>query len=265
MSDRILIVDDHPVMRMGLVQLINSRAGFEVCGEAGSVKEAMEQIAALKPDMVLLDMALPDGHGLEVLKDIAALYEDLDVLVLSSNDESVYAERALRAGARGYIMKEAAATHLVGAIETVLRGQIYVSEDMSQLIVEMFTGRKRKGHTASPIDRLTDREFEVFQLIGEGKGSREIAGQLGVSVRTIDVTQPIRNSILCQSLNNFAKTLSSTFDLGENVQGSRIASMATRTKPYSLKRTQSYCFVSTQRTACRTSALLSFKLDLSLI
>lgn len=131
-------------------------------------------------------MALPDGHGLEVLKDIAVLYEDLAVLVLSSNDESVYAERALKAGARGYIMKEAAATHLIGAIQTVLEGQIYVSQNMSQLIVEMFTGKKRKGHASSPIEKLTDREFEVFQLIGEGKGSREIGTQLGVSIRTID-------------------------------------------------------------------------------
>lgn len=186
MKKRILIVDDHPVMRMGLQQLINSKANLEVCGEAGSAKEAMQQVAKLKPDLVLLDMALPDGHGLEVLKDLAVVHEDVDTLVLSSNDESVYAERALKAGARGYIMKEAAATHLVTAIETILDGQIYVSKQMSQLIVEMFTGKKRKGHTSSPIEKLTDREFEVFQLIGEGKGSRDVAGQLGVSIRTID-------------------------------------------------------------------------------
>jgi DNA-binding NarL/FixJ family response regulator len=186
MKKRILIVDDHPVMRMGLQQLINSKANLEVCGEAGSAKEAMQQVAELKPDLVLLDMALPDGHGLEVLKDLAVMDDEVDTLVLSSNDESVYAERALKAGARGYIMKEAAATHLVTAIDTILDGQIYVSKQMSQLIVEMFTGKKRKGHTSSPIEKLTDREFEVFQLIGEGKGSREVAGQLGVSIRTID-------------------------------------------------------------------------------
>ena len=186
MKKRILIVDDHPVMRLGLVQLINSKSDLEVCGEAGSAKEALQQVGALAPDLVLLDMALPDGHGLEVLKDLATLHEGLATLVVSSNDETVYAERALKAGARGYIMKEAAATHLVGAIRTILNGQIYVSESMSQLIVEMFTGQKRKGHASSPIDRLTDREFEVFQLIGEGKGSREVGKQLGVSVRTID-------------------------------------------------------------------------------
>ena len=186
MSHRILIVDDHPIMRMGLTQLINSKVGLEVCGEAGSGKEAMLRIAELKPDLVLLDMALPDGHGLEVLKDIETMHAGLDTLVLSSNDEAVYAERALKAGARGYIMKEAAATHLLGAIETVLSGQIYVSRQMSQLIVEMFTGKKRKGHAASPIEILSDREFEVFQLIGEGKGSRQVAEQLGISVRTID-------------------------------------------------------------------------------
>ncbi len=186
MNKRILIVDDHPVMRMGLVQLINSKPGLEVCGEAGSAKEALQQVEALSPDMVLLDLALPDGHGLEVLKDLGVLHPDVDTLVLSSNDEAVYAERALKAGARGYIMKEAAAAHLVEAIHTILDGQIYVSQNISQLIVEMFTGKKRKNHAASPIEKLTDREFEVFQLIGEGKGSRDIAGQLGVSVRTID-------------------------------------------------------------------------------
>ncbi len=186
MPHRIFIVDDHPVMRMGLVQLISSKDDLEVCGEVGSVKEAMQQIPTLHPDMVLLDLALPDGHGLEVLKDLAALHDDLSVLVLSSNDETVYAERALKAGARGYIMKEAAATHLIGAIQTILKGQIYVSNRMAQLIVAMFTGHKRKGHGSSPIDKLTDREFEVFQLIGEGKGSREIGTQLGVSIRTVD-------------------------------------------------------------------------------
>lgn len=186
MSERILIVDDHPVMRMGLAQLINSKADLEVCGEAGTAKEGLQQIEALSPDLVILDLSLPDGHGLEVLKDVGVLYPDLRVLVLSSNDESIYAERALKAGARGYIMKEAAAAHLVEAIHTIARGQVYVSEQISQLIVETFTGRKKRGNGGSPIEKLTDREFEVFQLIGEGKGSREIANQLGVSVRTID-------------------------------------------------------------------------------
>ncbi len=186
MNHRIFVVDDHPVMRMGLIQLINSKPGLDVCGEAGSVEAMMQLIPEVHPDLILLDIALPDGHGLEVLKDLRALYQDLNVLILSSHDESVYAERALKAGARGYIMKEAAATHLVSAIRTVLDGQIYVSKQMSQLIVEMFTGQKRKGHTSSPIDQLTDREFEVFHLIGEGKGSREIATQLSISVRTID-------------------------------------------------------------------------------
>lgn len=186
MTHRILIVDDHPVMRMGLVQLINSKMDLDVCGEAGTAREAMERIEALAPDLVVLDLVLPDGHGLEVIKDIRARFDGVKTLVLSSNDEFVYAERALKAGARGYVMKEAAAAHLVEAIHTILEGQIYVSPNVSQLIVEMFTGKKRGSGAASPIEKLTDREFEVFQLIGEGKGSRDIAQQLGISVRTID-------------------------------------------------------------------------------
>lgn len=185
-TKRIFIVDDHPVMRMGLVQLINSKTDLQVCGEAGNVREARDLIGQTKPDLVILDMTLPDGHGLELLKDIGALYEEVATLVLSSNDESVYAERVLKAGARGYIMKEAAATHLLDAIKTVLSGQIYVSQRMSQLIVAMFTGQKGRRNGSSPIDKLTDRELEVFQLLGEGKGSRDIAEQLGISIRTID-------------------------------------------------------------------------------
>ncbi len=186
MKKRILIVDDHPVIRMGLVQLINSKADLEICGEAGCAKEVLQSIESLSPDLVVLDLKLPDGHGLELLKDIRACHGDVNTLVLSSNDESVYAERALKAGACGYVMKEAAAAHLVEAIRTILDGKLYVSPNVSRLIVEMFTAGKGKGPAASPIEKLADREFEVFQLIGEGKGSREIAGQLGISVRTID-------------------------------------------------------------------------------
>ncbi len=186
MKRRLLIVDDHPVMRMGLTSLINSKDHLEICAETGSAKAVLGLVEEHDPDLVLLDLTLPDGHGLEVLKDLSAMHPDVPVLILSSNDESVYAERALKAGARGYIMKEAAAAHLIDAVGSVLSGRLYVSPQMSQLIVASFSGRSQSPSGSSPTSNLTDRELEVFQLIGEGKTSREISTHLGISVRTVD-------------------------------------------------------------------------------
>jgi DNA-binding NarL/FixJ family response regulator len=181
----VLIVDDHPVMRYGLTQLIESEGDLEVCGEAGTATEAFGAVGSLKPDLVLIDLTLPDKSGLELIKEIKAHHEETDVLVVSMHDETLYAERALRAGARGYIMKEAAAENLIDAIRRVIEGRIYVSEKMAAHLLELISGQAGKAAT-SPLERLTDREFEVFQLIGAGRGSRNIADQLHVSVRTID-------------------------------------------------------------------------------
>jgi DNA-binding NarL/FixJ family response regulator len=182
---RLLLVDDHPIMRHGLVQLISAEPDLEVCAEAGNAAEGMTAAAKQNPDLVIADLTLPDKHGLEFIKDLRALHPDLQIMVLSMHDESLYAERALRAGARGYLMKEAAAEHLIRAVRRVLGGDIYLSDKMASVMLELLSGQ-RKTSTLAGIDRLTDRELEVLQLIGSGRGTRQIADQLHVSVRTID-------------------------------------------------------------------------------
>jgi len=183
---RILLVDDHPFMRAGLGQLIDRQSDLCVCGEAGDPVEAARELARTRPDLVLTDITMPGRSGLEFIKDLHATSPDLPILVVSMHDEVIYAERVLRAGARGYIMKEAGGENLLAAIRRVLGGDLYVSPKMSARILEAVTARKPRGST-SPIGRLSDREFEVFQLIGQGKGTREIAGQLHLSSKTVDV------------------------------------------------------------------------------
>ena len=183
---RIFIVDDHPMMRQGLAQLIGVEADFEVCGEAENAELALDTVGACKPDLVLADISLPGKNGLELIKDFQAFQPGLAVLVISMHDESLYAERVLRAGGRGYIMKQAGGKKLMEAIRQVLEGKIYVSEKMSADILETFSGR-RAGTTSSPVEQLTDREFEVFQLIGQGMGTRASAEKLHLSVKTVEV------------------------------------------------------------------------------
>lgn len=183
---RVLIVDDHPMMREGLAQLIDHEPDLCVCGQADRAAQALEVIAADLPDLVLVDISLPDRSGLELIKDAHALYPHLPLLVVSMHDESLYAERVLRAGGRGYVMKQEGGKKLMLAIRQVLSGQIYVSEKMSAKILEIFSGR-RSGALHSPVERLSDREFEVFQLIGQGQGTRQIAQHLHLSVKTVEV------------------------------------------------------------------------------
>jgi len=183
---RIFIVDDHPMMRQGLAQLINNEPDLQVSGEAESAEQALSAIDGSKPDLVLADVTLTGRSGLELIKDIQALRPDLAVLVISMHDESLYAERVLRAGGRGYVMKQEGGKQIMQAIRQVLSGQIYFSPKMSAKILEALSGR-RSDASNSPLERLTDREFEVFQLLGDGKGTRQIAEQLHVSVKTIEV------------------------------------------------------------------------------
>lgn len=180
---RVVIVDDHPIMRMGLRQLLQSSQLVEVCGEAGSVEEAVAVIEAMKPvDLVIIDISLPDRSGLELIRDLRTLDPSARSLVVSSHDEKVYAERVLRAGGRGYLMKDRAPDQLIAAVGRVLEGEIFLSPAMTSRMMEALSGTK----AASTISGLTDRELEVFRAIGEGKSSREISGMLGVSIRTID-------------------------------------------------------------------------------
>ena len=183
---KVLLVDDHPFMRAGLAQLLERQTDLEVCGEAGNPTEAFDAIRRTRPDLVLSDLTMPGRSGLEFLKDLLALDPALPVLVVSMHDEAVFAERALRAGARGYIMKEAGGENLLTAVRQVLRGEVYVSPKMSARILEALSGGRPRG-SSSPIEKLTDREFEIFQLIGQGKSTRDIAEQLHLSPKTVDV------------------------------------------------------------------------------
>lgn len=195
---KVLIVDDHPMMRQGLAQLIGHEPGLAVSSEAGTAAQALNSVAGRKPDLVLVDISLPDKSGLELIKNIQALHPDLPILVVSMHDETIYAERVLRAGARGYIMKQEGGKKLLEGIRQVLEGQIFVSDRISSKLLETLSGRKRSG--SSPVETLSDREFEVFQLIGQGRSSREVAQQLHLSVKTVEVHRAnIRNKMLLKS------------------------------------------------------------------
>jgi DNA-binding NarL/FixJ family response regulator len=183
---RLLIIDDHPMMRTGLAQLIDSEGDLKVSAQADNAGQAIDLVAKQKFDLVLCDISLPDKNGLELIKDIRALRPELPILVVSMHDEMIYAERVLRAGGRGYIMKQEGGEKFIRAIRQVLAGQIYVSDKMSSRILEIFSGGAKKTED-SPVSRLSDREFEVFQLIGHGKGTRDIAEQLHLSVKTVEV------------------------------------------------------------------------------
>ncbi len=183
---RILIVDDHPMMRNGLAQLINNEVDLKVCAETGTAGQAIDIVAKQHFDLALLDISLPDKNGLELIKDLRSLRPDMPILVVSMHDEMIYAERVLRAGGRGYIMKQAGGQKFLTAIRQVLSGQIFVSENMSARILEIFSGRQPQN-AGSPVRKLSDREFEVFQLIGQGIGTRTIAEQLHLSVKTVEV------------------------------------------------------------------------------
>ncbi|WP_300932721.1 response regulator transcription factor [Prosthecobacter sp.] len=181
---RIVLIDDHPIMRHGLAQLIRAEDGLDVIGEAGSAREGLEVVANLKPDLAVIDLTLPDKNGLELVKDIRALHPSTLCIVLSMHDETLYGERALRAGARGYVMKEEAADHLVTAIHKIISGGLYVSESLNARMLEQVTGTARSKATG--MEALTDRELEILALIGKGVATKIIAAQLSISARTVE-------------------------------------------------------------------------------
>src|ERR1700740_873807 len=182
---RIFIVDDHPMTRPGLTHLINHQPDTLACGEAENAAEALDLFDVSQPDLMLIDITLPGKSGLELIKDIKAIRPDLPILVISMHDESLYADRVLRAGARGYITKHEGGDKLLVAIRQVLSGKIYVSESMSAHILEIFS-EGQPGTVRSSIQNLSDREFEVFQALGEGLSSHEIAKKLHLSAKTVD-------------------------------------------------------------------------------
>ncbi len=182
---KVFLVDDHPLVREWLGQLIQREDDLSVCGEAEDAGEALDKIAASKPSIVIADISLKNSHGLELVKDLKIRFPSLPVLVLSMHDESLYAERVLRAGAMGYITKQEATKKILLAIRQVLSGAIYVSEHMAARMVHKLVVGSSREHS-SPIDRLTDRELEVFQLIGRGQGTRRIAEELHLGIKTVE-------------------------------------------------------------------------------
>ncbi len=185
---RVLLVDDHPIVRQGLALLIDREADLSVCGEAEGANTAFQAIQTLQPDIVVLDISLSGPDGLDVLKEIRMKSGSLPVLILSMHDETIYAERAMRAGAHGYIMKQEATEKVLIAIRRILQGEVYLSDRLTNTMLQQFV-RGTSPVKSSPLVALTDRELEVFRLIGEGHGTRQIADELHLSVKTIESYQ----------------------------------------------------------------------------
>jgi DNA-binding NarL/FixJ family response regulator len=181
---RIILVDDHPVMRQGFARIIEDETDLEVCAQFDSAAGVIAAIAKLDAQLVVVDICLEDSHGLELIKDIRAQYERLPILGLSMYDESLYAERSVRAGANGYVMKRSDTRSVIEAIRTVLGGGLWLGEGIRERMVDKFLGRKSAD--ASSLEGLSDREFEVFQLIGQGLKTRQIAEKLNISPKTVD-------------------------------------------------------------------------------
>lgn len=178
---RVFLVEDHAVVRQGLAAMISAEPDLEVCGESASVTDALSRIGEAKPDVALVDLSLGDGSGLDLIKKLSSVLPELKVIVLSMHDEKVHAPRALVAGAHGYVMKHEATDRVLEGLRTVLRGERFVSEDVSKRVDE-----GTRGEVRLPVERLSDREFQVYQLIGQGIGPGEIAKRLGLSVKTVE-------------------------------------------------------------------------------
>ena len=183
-KSRVLIIDDHVMVREGVAEIIKHEADLDVCGTATTANEGIEAVRKLKPDVVLVDITLPGKNGVEFIKDARAMDPELSILVMSMHDESLYADRVLRAGGRGYIRKQEGGEKLIEALRRVLRGEIAVSEKMTGKLLEKFSGRTTMD---SPLEGLSDRELEVFQLVGQGKTMKEIGDELHLSPKTVEV------------------------------------------------------------------------------
>jgi DNA-binding NarL/FixJ family response regulator len=195
----VFIVDDHPLLRQGLALLINREQDLMVCGEAEEAQTAMTEIAAKKPDILIADISLNGPDGLDLLKNLRTLYPNLPVLILSMHDESIYAERALRARANGYIMKQEATEKVLVAVRRILGGDIYLSDRMANKLLHQYISGT-SADMKTQLSALSDRELEVFRLIGEGRGTRQIAEKLHLSIKTVETYQAhIKEKLSLQS------------------------------------------------------------------
>jgi DNA-binding NarL/FixJ family response regulator len=184
---QIFLVDDHPVMLDGYRNMLSSQEGLKVCGAATNAANAVSLVERSAPDLVITDLTLPGRGGLDLIKDLVALQPELRILVISMHDETLWAERALKAGARGYVMKESDSSTMIAAIRQVLAGGVYLSPKMSARVIGAFASSRPRGSVASPLEKLSDREFEIFRLFGEGQTAKEIAIRLNLSPKTVAV------------------------------------------------------------------------------
>lgn len=182
---KVLIVDDHPITREGMSEIINREKDIAVCCEAGNIQEAMQTLSDCRPDIAIVDLTLEKSNGLRLLENISYSYQGLPVLVYSMHDEALYAERCFKAGARGYIMKQEPSRKFLSALRTVLNGEVYVSDRLSEKLLNKLIDRK-KDHPASSIELLGNRELEVYQLVGQGLKKRDIAENLNISLKTVE-------------------------------------------------------------------------------
>ena len=186
-SSWILLVDDHPFISEGLTKLIGAEAGISICGVATNVQEAIALVESATTELIISDLTMPGRNGLELIKDLAATHPGLPVIVLSLHDELLYAERVLRAGGRGYVTKNAPIQRVIEAMHCVLDGGVYTSPTVTKQFLHSLLPGRGPATPSFPLDRLTDREMEVFELLGQAKGNHDIASQLGISTRTVDV------------------------------------------------------------------------------
>jgi len=204
-AKRIVIVDDHPLFRKGLEQLIHSDSAFAVCGEANNASEAMDVIRKLNPDLAIVDLSLPGANGIELIKNIRAEFPKLPILVLSMHDESLYALRALRAGAEGYVMKHEAMANVIQAIHEVFNGRPYLSPAMAAQVITKFAHRGSQSE-ADAVERLSDRELEILELIGKGNEVRQIAKLLHLSPKTVETHRAhIKEKLSLQNARQVAR------------------------------------------------------------
>jgi DNA-binding NarL/FixJ family response regulator len=196
---RVFLVDDHPVFRSGLAELIRHEKDLQICGEASDAEQAIKDLARARADLTIIDLSLRGKSGLELIRDLRIQFPQLFILVLSMHAEHLYAERALRAGANGYVMKQEIPEVIIKAIRKVFLGEVYLSNSLSCTILHTFAGHQ-SGKPVSPVVQLSDREFEVFRMVGEGKPTKQIAYELSISSKTVDAHRAhIRDKLQLQN------------------------------------------------------------------